>query len=158
MAGTGLVTVKVIILDDPPPGEGLVTFIEYDPPDTSELARIVTDNCVLLMYDVSKNESFHWTAEPCVKFAPFTVSVVSPTPAWTEVGVMDVMTGTGLLTEKLIVLDDPPPGAGLMTFTPKRPDLVRRVAGTVAESWVPFTKVVVKLCPAKVTLAPEINF
>jgi hypothetical protein len=78
---------------------------------------------------------------------PFTVKVKPPLPAVTQVGLIDVVVGTGLLMVNVTAFDVPPPGAGFTTVVAAVPALATKLAGTVAVSWVEETNVVVKAVP-----------
>src|SRR6266508_2327509 len=113
IAGVGLLIVKVIALDGPPPGAGLATVIENVPAEVIKFAGIAADICPALTYVVDKDVPFHWIVEFPMKLDPLTVNAVLPVPTRADVGAIDMTVGTGLLTATVIVLDGPPPGPGL---------------------------------------------
>ena len=65
---------------------------------------------------------------------PFTVIVNSASPTLFEVGEIDVVVGTGLLTVKVWALDVPPPGVGFVTVIENVPAVVRSLVKIVAVS------------------------
>ncbi len=73
------------------------------------------------------------------KLAPLTVRVKAAPPAIAEAGAIEVIDGSGLVVVKFTLLEDPPPGAGLVTLTGATPADAIRVAGTCAVSWVALT-------------------
>lgn len=79
---------------------------------------------------------FHFTVDPLMKLAPFTVSVNAGFPAVAIFGARDMTEGTGLLPAAEIVkgklFEVPPPGAGVTTVTPAVPAKATRVALTEA--------------------------
>ena len=58
---------------------------------------------------------FQSTADEEVKFVPVAVSVIAALPAFAEAGLIEVSVGAGLVTEKWIPLEVPPPGEGFVT-------------------------------------------
>lgn len=106
-----------------------------------------------------------------VRFAPFTcateaatnpvplrVSVKPALPASTEVGLMLVSVGTGLLTAKLSALVVPPPGAGFVTVTLAEPVFAMSAAAIAACNCVAFTSVVVLAEPFQFTTDVLLKF
>ena len=83
---------------------------------------------------MGKDVPFHFIVEVPTKLEPLTVSIVFPAPAWIAVGAIDVMAETGLLTVKVIELDDPPPGAGFATVIVNDPAETSELDGIVADS------------------------
>ena len=105
---------------------------------------------------VTRLDPAHLTTDAGRKSPPLTVKVNWADPTGFDEGERLVMDGTGLeVTTKGIVLDVPPPGAGLTTVMLKLPAAVRSEAGMMAVSWVAETYVVVRLDPAHLTTAPE---
>lgn len=76
-------------------------------------------------------------------------------PKTAVAGESEVNAGTGLLIVKVAVLDEPPPGAGLVTCTGAVPAVAISDAGTEAVSCVELTNVVVRLLPFQ--LATELD-
>ena len=89
----------------------------------------------------------HLTVEPETKFVPFTVKVNCPPPAVAQVGLIELVVGTGLLIVNVCGFEVPPPGAGVTTVTDAVPAFATRAAVTVAVSCVEETNVVVKAVP-----------
>jgi hypothetical protein len=65
---------------------------------------------------------------------PFTVKVKSAEPTFREVGLMEVVVGTGLFTVRVWAPEVPPPGAGFVTVMERVPEERRSEARTVAVS------------------------
>ena len=63
-----------------------------------------------------------FTTEAPMKLLPLTVSVKAPAPAVALRGSMEVRTGTGLPTSRLIEAETPPPGAGVRTSIGNEPE------------------------------------
>ena len=78
---------------------------------------------------------------------PLTVNVNVGLPATTELGMMLVMTGAGLLILIVTELDRPPPGAGLKTVILAVPGLAKSDAGICAVNCVALTNIVGRLAP-----------
>ena len=74
------------------------------------------------------------TTELETKFVPLTVIVNSASPAVFEVGDIEVVVGTGLLTVKVWAFEVPPPGVGLKTVILNVPAVVRSLVKIVAVS------------------------
>ena len=60
---------------------------------------------------------FHFTVDVETKFVPFTVNVNCAPPAVAQVGLIELVVGTGLLIVNVCGFDVPPPGAGFTTVT-----------------------------------------
>ena len=95
---------------------------------------------------------FHFTVEVETKFVPFTVKVNCAPPAVAQVGLSEVIVGTGLLMVKVCAFDVPPPGAGFTTVTDAVPAFATRAAVTVAVTCVEETNVVLKAVPFQRTV------
>ena len=93
--------------------------------------------------------------DPETKFEPVAVRVKLAPPAASELGVMLVSTGAGLLpvTVKATALEVPPPADGLTTITLKVPAVAKLDAGTEAVNWLDETNVVARTVPLKLTWA-----
>lgn len=113
--GRGLLTVRLLALEVPPPGSGLKTVMNRVPAVAMSAAVICAVNWVALTNVVTRSAPSKRTIEPLLKFVPSTVSVNAAPPIVCVAGVMVVMVGTGLLTVKSIAAEVPPPGAGLNT-------------------------------------------
>ena len=114
--------------------------------------------CVLLTNAVGRLLPFHSTVEVETKLLPFTVRVNPAPPTITVAGESEFKTATGLLTVKVAVLDEPPPGAGLVTWTGAVPAVAMFAAGTEAVSCEALTKVVARLLPFQLTTEPDTKF
>ena len=115
--GTGLLIVKVIAEEVPPPGGPLNAVTAAVPAVAMSEASMAAVTFVALTNVVVRAEPFHFTCVPATKFVPFTVSVNPGPPAVALLGEIEVSVGAGLSTAKLLGLDVPPPGAGLNTVT-----------------------------------------
>jgi hypothetical protein len=90
------------------------------------------------------------------KPVPFTVKVNPPLPAIVDVGLIEVIAGTGLLTVNVCGPDVPPFGPfGFFTVTCCMPPQATFAAGTVAVSWLKETNVVARAVPFQFTVAPD---
>ena len=110
-----MLILKLRSVEVPPPGAGLVTEISAVPTELTSAAVTVTTRLLLLMNCVVFGVPFHWTTELGKKPVPCTVSGKSAAPTETDVGVVEVIVGTGYTTDNGIVADVPPPGAGFTT-------------------------------------------
>ena len=90
--------VNVCTFEMPPPGNGLTTVTAAVPVALTSDADIVAVSVELEIKVVERAEPLQFTTEPETKFVPFTVSVKSELPAIVEVGEMEVVVGTELLT------------------------------------------------------------
>jgi hypothetical protein len=95
---------------------------------------------------------FHFTVDVETKFVPFIVNVNCAPPAVAQVGLIEVVVGTGLLIVNVCGFDVPPPGGGFTTVTDAVPAFATRAAVTVAVSCVEETNVVVKAVPFQRTV------
>ena len=78
--GTGLLIVKLIALEVPPPGGGFITVTGTRPALAMSEAVIAAVTFVLLTKVVVRAEPFHCTTDVFRKFVPFTVSVKAARP------------------------------------------------------------------------------
>ena len=130
----GVVIVNVCAFDVPPPGVGFTTVTETVPVAFTSAARIAAVTCVEETNVVVLAEPFQFTTDPETKFVPSTVSVKSELPAEVEVGLIEVVVGTGLLIVNVRAAEVPPPGAGVTTSTEAVPAVAMSIAGTMAVS------------------------
>jgi hypothetical protein len=137
--GTGLLIVKVIAADTPPPGSGLATVTGTVPEFAMSAAGTVAVNEVALLNVVAISVPFQSTPELATKFVPVRVSVKAAVPPIAEVCESDVSVGTGLLIVNVIAADVPPPGKALTTVTEAVPASAMSPAGTVAVTSVGLT-------------------
>jgi len=146
--------VNVTALDVPPPGGGFTTVTEAVPGDATSAAVTVAVSCVDETYVVAKAVPFQRTVEPETKLLPFTVIVNDGHPAGYELGLSEVMVGTGLLMVNVTGgVDVLVGGPGFVTVTDAVPAVATRAAGTIAVSCVDETNVVVSPEPFQLTTA-----
>jgi len=93
--------VNVCAFDVPPPGPGFTTVTEAVPGEATSAAVTVAVSCVEETNVVVSAVPFHFTVEVETKFVPLTVKVKPPLPAVTQVGLIDVVVGAGLLMVKV---------------------------------------------------------
>src|SRR5207244_8771925 len=86
------------------------------------------------------------------KFVPVTVKVNCEPPAVAQVGLIELVVGTGLLIVNVCALEVPPPGGGFLTVTAAVPAVATFTAGTIAVSRVAETNVVVNADPFQLTV------
>ena len=94
-------TVNACAFDVPPPGPGFTTVIDPVPAVATSAAGTVAVSCVDETNVVASDVAFPFTVDVETKLVPFTVKVKPPLPAVTQVGLIDVMAGTGLLIVKV---------------------------------------------------------
>jgi len=109
------------------------------PATAISVAATVAVNCVGLIKVVVSKAPFHLTTEPFTKLLPFTVNVKAAPPAMAVFGLMEAVTGTGLLTTTLLMVKVrellvPPPGVVVNTETSAVPAIAILAAGTIAVS------------------------
>ena len=139
-------------MDVPPPGLGFTTVIDAVPAVATRDAGTVAVSCVEETKLVARGAPFQFTVEVETKLVPFTVKMKSALPAAIQVGLIEVVVGTGLLIVNVTEFDVPPPGAGFTTVTDAVPTVATFAAGTIAVSWVEETNVVVKGEPFQLTV------
>jgi len=93
--------VKVCAFDVPPPGPGFTTVIDAVLAVATSAAGTVAVSCVDETNAVASDVAFHFTVDVETKFVPFTVKVKPPLPAVTQLGLIDVVVGAGLLMVKV---------------------------------------------------------
>jgi len=93
--------VNVCAFDVPPPGAAFTTVTEAVPAFATRAAVTVAVSCVEETNVVVSAVPFHFTVEVETKPVPLTVKVKPPLPAVTQVGLIDVVAGTGLLMVKV---------------------------------------------------------
>ena len=115
--GAGLVTLKLIELDGPPPGDGLVTTTAGVPAAARSAAVTGIVSCVELTKVVVRAVPAKLATDVLVKFVPFTVSVKPGEPTAADAGCSDVTVGAGFLPvmARETAFETPPPGTGLVT-------------------------------------------
>src|SRR5439155_24780018 len=129
------------------PREGVTTVIDAVPAVAIRAVGTVAVSWVDETNVVVSAVPFQFTVEVETKFVPFTVKVNCAPPAVAQVGLIEVVVGTGLLIVKVCAFDVPPPGAGFTTVTDAVPGFATRAAVTVAVSCVAETNVVAKAVP-----------
>jgi len=88
--------VKLIALEVPPPGAGLVTVTAGVPVEAMLAAGMAAVNCVELTKVVAGADPPNLTIEAATKFVPLIVSVKAALPATVLFGEIEVMVGVGL--------------------------------------------------------------
>ena len=86
---------KVWLFEVPPPGAGFETVTEEVPAVVMSDARMVALTDELDTKVVARGLPFQSTLDEATKFVPFTVRVKSVPPAAVEVGLKEVVVGTG---------------------------------------------------------------
>src|SRR6266567_4714861 len=117
-------------------------------------------SCVPLPYVVVRLVPFQYTTEPFINPFPFTVRVKAPVPAVADEGDNEVSDGAGLggaLMVKPVLVEVPPPGAGLNTITWTVPAEAISAALMDTSNCVPLTKVAVRFAPFQFTTDPLTN-
>jgi hypothetical protein len=153
IVGTGLLMVKTCAFDVPPPGAEFTTVTEAVPAFATRAAVTVAVSCVEETNVVIKAVPFQRTDEAATKLVPFTARVNCGDPAKHELGLIEVIVGTGLLMVNVTVFDVRDGGPGFVTVTDAVPAVATRAAGTIAVSWVDETNVVVRPEPFHLTIA-----
>ena len=87
--------VKLIVLEVPPPGAGLVTVTAAVPVATMLAAGMAPSNCVELRNEVASADPPKLTTEAVTKFVPLMVSAKVALPAMVLFGEIEVMVGVG---------------------------------------------------------------
>ena len=115
--GFACAMLTLIAFEAPPPGAGLKTVTATELALATSAALICAVSCVELIKVVGRFKPFQRITEPLMKFVPVAVSRKAGLPAVTELGLMLVSVGVGLLllTVSVCAPDAPPPGAGLKT-------------------------------------------
>lgn len=137
--GIGLEIVNVKLFEVPPPGEGLFMVTVAVPAIVRYPAGTVAVSDVASTKVVVSGVPFQLTTDPETRFDPMAVSVNVEDSMRADVGVIDVKTGTGLVTVNVRPLEVPPPGVGLLTVMVAVPAGVRSPAGIAAVSCVALT-------------------
>jgi len=109
VVGTRLLMVNVTAFDVPPPGAGFTTVTDAVPALAIRAAGTVAVSCVALTNVVVSAVPFQFTVEPETNLVPFTVNVNCAPPAVAEVGLIEVIVGTGLLMVMTSVAVPVPP-------------------------------------------------
>jgi hypothetical protein len=144
----------------PPPGVGVNTVTVAVPAEATSAAGTVALSCVAETYVVVRLVPFHLTTEDEMKLFPVTANVNEELPTAADEGLIDKVTGRGLLLEVIVNVNPdevPPPGVGLNTVTVAVPPDAISAAGTVAVNLAAETYVVVRLVPFHLTTDDEIK-
>ena len=96
VVGIGLLIVNVCGFDVPPPGAGFTTVTDAVPAFATRAAVTVAVSCVEETNVVVKAAPFQRTDELATKLVPFTVRVNCGDPARHELGLIELVVGTGL--------------------------------------------------------------
>src|SRR5499427_5501278 len=159
MLGVGFTgaTVSGRAADVPPPGAGVNTVMLGVPAAATSLAGMAAVSCVDETNVVVRLAPLTWTIEPLVKLEPVAVRVKAAPPAEAVLGLMleRIGAGVGAAMVRAREFEVPPPDPGVDTLTWANPALAMSVAATLAWSWVPLTKVVVRLLPFHCTTEVE---
>jgi hypothetical protein len=153
--GGGLTMVNVCEFEVPPPGAGFTTVTDAVPAVATFAAGTIAVSLIEETNVVVRGEPFQLTTEVETKLVPFTVKVNWELPAVVEVGLIEVVVGTGLLMVNVCGFEVPPPGAGFTTVTDAVPAVATFAAGTIAVSCVDETNVVVRDDPFHLTVEVE---
>src|ERR1700739_3962509 len=94
--GLGDSMLKVVALDWPPPGPGVVTTTWTEPFAVTNVAGTAAFISLLPTSVVVNGVELQSTIDPLVKPLPFKSSVKAAPPSITLVGAMEVITGIGL--------------------------------------------------------------
>ena len=158
VVGTGFFTISVCVPDVPPPGAGLTTVMESVPPTAMDDDGTVIVMVVLEMNVVTNGTPLKSIVDDALKFVPLTVSVKLFPPAVVEVGLMELVIGTGLLIVNVCAFEVPPPGAGFATVMEAVPAVAISTAVIVAVSVVLETKMVARAEPLRSTVDDALKF
>jgi hypothetical protein len=91
----GLMIVKVIGADTPPPGDGVATATVAVPTDAMSAAEMVARRSVELTNVVGRLAPFHVTTDVATKLLPVTANVNCGPPTDAKLGDKALITGTG---------------------------------------------------------------
>jgi len=158
ICGLGLLMARAAALDVPPPGVGFTTATCADPTAATSPAWSVRVSWVLLTKLAAWFAPFHVTVLVATKPVPVIVSVEPAAAVVTVLGETPEICGLGLLMARVMELDAPPPGDGLMTTTCPVPVAARSVAVSPTCNCVELTNVAVRLfwfhCTVDVCIKP----
>jgi len=101
VVGTGLLIVNVCALEVPPPGGGFLTVTAAVPAVATFAAGTIAVSSVAETNVVVNADPFQLTVELAMKLVPFTVKVNCGDPAKQELGLIDVVVGTGFAANAL---------------------------------------------------------
>jgi hypothetical protein len=102
VVGAGLLIVNVATLEVPPPGGGFLTVTWAVPAVATFAAGTIAVTCVEETNVVVSAVPFQFTVEFAMKLVPFTVKVNCGDPARHELGLIDVIVGTGFAANALL--------------------------------------------------------
>ena len=101
---------------------------------------------------VARAEPLKSTTDPETKFVPLTVTMKLAPPAVVEVGLMEVVVGTGFKTTNAVDVAEPPPGVGLVNTIVEVPVVAVLAVVKDMVSCVDNATVVALLAPLKVAV------
>ena len=109
--------VNVCGFEVPPPGVGFTTVTDAVPAVATFAAGTIAVSCVEETNVVVRGEPFQLTVEVETKLVPFTVNVNPPLPAVVELGLIEVVVGTGLAASTVLaVAADSTRTSGMIRF------------------------------------------
>ena len=156
--GVGFLIVSVCAFDVPPPGVGFTTVIGAVPAVTISPAVITAVTVVEEIKVVVRAEPLKSTVDDALKFVPVMARVNCAPPATVEVGEIEIVVGTGLLTVKVCAPDVPPPGPGFTTVIKSAPPTEISAAGTIMVIVVLEINAVVNGTPLKSIVDDALKF
>ena len=124
VVGPGLLIVNVIELEVPPPGAGLTTVTDAVPAVATFAAGTTAVSLIEDTNVVTSGEPFQLTLDVETKLVPFTVRVNWALPAVAEVGLIELIVGTGLLIVRVSVALPVPPALVALMVTLYVPPVV----------------------------------
>jgi hypothetical protein len=132
MTAAGLFTSNVAAAEVPPPGAGFCTTIGLAELPVRSAAGSVTFTSVPLTNVVARVVPFQVITDDGSNPDPLISNTVSPDPAKMLVGLILLIIGVGLFTEKSTPGDVPPPGDGFTTVNFATVPFDRLAAGNTA--------------------------
>src|SRR5437016_934345 len=104
MTGGGGLIVNVTEFEVPPPGVGLTTVTDAVPAVATFAAGTIAVSLIEETNVVVRAEPFQLTFELEMKLVPFTVKVNWALPAMVELGLIEVVVGTGLAASTVLAV------------------------------------------------------
>ena len=150
--GTGFPTVKLNSAEVPPPGVGVKTD-NFKAPAVAKSARVnVMPSCVAEVNVVGRSAPLTRTTEFERKLLPVNVNGVAALLSNAENLSSEVKIGAGLLIDKELEFEVPPPGAGLKTLSAAVPAFAISAGVTRIDNCDAETKVVTRSAPLNLTM------
>jgi len=149
-----LLIANVMAAELPPPGTGLTAVSERLPAARKSVEGSAALTWVELINVVARGEPFTLMVVEGTKPVPVKVMTADAIPAIAELEDMEVMTGAGLSTSRLIAVELLAP---FETTTGCSAPLASCVAGSAAVSCVALTKVVASTTPPTSTVLALLN-